>query len=123
MADPWVQAFEDAEAGAIALSRGAAHDGHRTPRMFDNPHEEDYVGACGEKAFAMAAGLPLDRDVRPNGDGGIDFVVRIQGRELTIDVKTNRRVDHLLVKTTDHPADIYVLAHFDRGAISFVGWE
>jgi len=116
---------EDGEARRIAEQRQAVHAKHTTPRLYDDPCRENEIGVIGERAFARAFGLQHDDRILAEGDGGCDFRVILGKRNVTIDVKTAARPVYLLVKTADiaSGADLYVLAHLDRGAVSFVGWE
>ncbi len=112
------------DANDIAQIRGDAHP-NRSKRFFDDPNTEDIIGAAGEVAFAKAFGFQADSSSKPGGDCGIDFGTSINGVPLTIDVKTYRQPYHLLVKVSEirNCADILVLAHYDHGMVSILGWE
>ena len=87
------------------------------------------IGIAGELCFAQKYGLEVDTAVRPFGDGGKDFTVRLNGEDLTIDVKTYLKPCNLLVKQEDlhQCADVLVLAKYtdfgDDCAVDFLGWE
>jgi hypothetical protein len=112
------------EVADIAQIRGDAHP-NRSKRFFDDPNTEDLIGAAGELAFARAFGFQVDRSSRPLGDRGIDFTTSVNGVPMTIDVKTYRLPYHLLVKVSEinNCADVLVLAQFDYGMVSLLGWE
>jgi hypothetical protein len=119
-------AAHEAEAQALGARRNLSHQGAGTPRFYADADEENRIGAAGEYAFARSFGLVVDEVSHPEGDGGCDFRVPMAGRELRIDVKTCRKPVYLLVKKADlsrKGADVYVLAHFDRDHVVFVGWE
>ena len=114
---------------ALGTMRNAAHGNGGTPRLYpEDPARENIVGAIGEVWFARLYGLKVNEENMPEGDGGIDFVVNLNGRDVAIDVKcAQRRPPYLLVKESHlhkHPAaDFYVLGMLDRGQVTFVGWE
>ncbi len=114
------------QAQELGARRNLAHDGIGSPRFFADPDEENRIGAAGEYAFARSFGLEVDPQSHPEGDGGSDFRVPIAQRVVRIDVKTCRKPVYLLVKKGDLSrggADIYVLGHYDRDHVVFVGWE
>lgn len=80
------------------------------------------VGVMGEWAFAEFCGLMPN--TRGGADGGKDFEVPVV---FTVDVKTSRKGDYLLVEAGKVKADIYVLVHYmgeaagDSGS-RLVGW-
>jgi hypothetical protein len=84
---------------------------------------KDYedVGLMGEWAFACFCGVMMK--LEPGGDGGVDFELPVV---FTVDVKTSRRGDNLLVEAGKVKADIYVLAHYTEtdgeGTAALVGW-
>lgn len=87
--------------------------------------DADLIGAMGEIAFAKAFGFEVDMTPRPDGDNGVDFVFWRKGKRKTIDVKTASKPVYLLV-TRDamrNSADILVLGAYDRGEVTFLGWE
>ena len=118
----WADDYD--RATELGKQRNGAHP-TGTPRLYDDPNVENVIGVRGEFAFARAFALHIDEQIRPAGDNGVDFRVTIAGREITIDVKTAQRAPYLLVKEHDigRCADWIVLACFDRGAVSFIGWE
>lgn len=79
------------------------------------------VGLLGEWEFAKFCGL-MPR-TEPGGDGGYDFELPVV---FTVDVKTARRSDRLLVEAGKVKADIYVLAWYmddeDGGECALIGW-
>ena len=87
------------------------------------------IGIAGELCFAQKYGLKVDTAVKPFGDGGKDFTIRLNGEDLTIDVKTYLKPCNLLVKQEDlhQCADILVLAKYtdfgDDCKVDFLGWE
>lgn len=98
---------------------------HPDSRNWKIPREMTNVrGLKGEFAFAKYYDLEVDTDLRPDGDGGIDFVVEINGNEKTVDVKTVNYPNNplLLVREAreDHP-DMYVLTATDSPEVKLVG--
>jgi hypothetical protein len=96
----------------IAVERGSLH-----------AHE---MGAHGEVFFARALGLAHDVKARPEGDGGRDFCVWINGQAISIDVKTTASANpYLMVPAADikRGADIYVLVQVAWGVPRILGWE
>lgn len=87
----------------------------------NRPLSSDYeeVGVVGEWAFAEFCGLMPN--TRGGKDGGKDFEIPVV---FTVDVKTSKRGDVLLVEAGKVKADIYVLAHYAEGGdgCSLVGW-
>lgn len=65
------------------------------------------VGVRGEWEFACFSGIMPK--LQAGGDGGVDFELPVI---FTVDVKTSRKGDALLVEAGKVKADIYVLAHF-----------
>ena len=108
----------------LGKARQAIHKGHSTPRFFDDENTEDIIGAYGEVAFSKLTGIPVDEELRPNGDNGRDFEVPLNFRT---DVKTARKPFNLLVKVDeiDGPVDIYVLGKFsdETKEVEFIGWQ
>lgn len=113
------------ESEELGKARQDAHP-FGTPRYYDDPNSEDILGMKGELAFESRYGLKADRSIRPDGDGHVDFITTVDGKRLTIDVKTARKPYHLLIK--DHEinccADINVLAGVnpETEEIQFLGW-
>ena len=102
----------------IANEREKIHENHASSRPLSDDYE--YVGLKGEEQFAKEFDLELDRELRPGGDKGIDFIT-IVGR---IDVKTARKPYNLIVEEDKVKADIYVLAiyrDYDDDAV-LLGW-
>lgn len=84
------------------------------------PLSDDYetIGVMGELAFSYFSGLPMDTTQRINGDKGIDFTFD----RWTIDVKTARYANHLIVEENKVHADIYVLAQIKDTTVYLLGW-
>lgn len=79
----------------------------------NRPLGKDYedVGLAGEWEFGRFSGL--FPKTKPGGDGGVDFELPVV---FTVDVKTSRKGDYLLVEEGKVKADIYVLAKYqDEG--------
>jgi len=90
---------------------------------FRTRDDTNFVGACGEAAFAQEFGLPFDvrNTGKENGDNGVDFVLP---SGLTVDVKTARKPKWLLVRPRRRHADVYVLARFtDPSHVDLLGWH
>lgn len=108
----------------IAELRQKLHDkvGNNTARFFRDRTEENFIGLCGELAFAYRYGLTIDDRLLAVGDGGIDFEILGVG---SIDIKTARRPLYLLLKSdqASRAADVLVLARYRPTGIKFVGWE
>lgn len=115
------------EGERIGMARQALRAGGKgTKRFFDDENIEDVIGATGEAEFAKVFKLKVDETPRPGGDNGIDFVVDVGNKRLTIDVKTARNPLYLLVKVKDarRCADLLVLAKYHRDkSITFLGWQ
>jgi hypothetical protein len=87
--------------------------------------DELRVGVVGEVEFEerfSRFGFKVDESPRPEGDTGVDFTHPAVG---TIDVKTARKPVFLFVKEKDidRVADVLVLARYEDGAVTFLGWE
>lgn len=80
----------------------------------------DRVGLAGEEAFAARYGYPVNLAEEPDGDGGADFYVWCG----TVDVKTYRIPNHLLVEAGKARATLYVLAGYSdlTGTARLIGW-
>lgn len=109
---------------AEAEARHAAHVDHPTHR----PLSEDYelVGLRGEEALAKRFGLTVDMVRRPNGDGGIDNVLTLDGKQYVVDVKCARKAFNLIVEVGKvKPQTVYVLAAYydETDSAELVGWE
>ena len=119
---------EESEAEKLGKARQAAHP-NGTPRLYDDPNTEDIMGVAGELAFAKRYNLEIDREIRPEGDGHVDFWVIVGDRKVSVDVKANRNPYNLLIKSweIDVMSDIAVLAKYKEGesspSIEFLGWE
>ena len=108
----------------LGEKRQAAHP-QGTPRYYDDPNKEDTIGVAGETTFARRYGLEVDERILPDGDGHIDFIVKINNLDISIDVKTAQRAYNLLIKEWEikECADILVLAEYDDGVVKLLGWE
>jgi len=104
----------------IALRRERLHEGHASSRPLSPEYEN--VGLAGEFAFGHFCGLMPDIGERPDGDGGVDFVVPLL---FTVDVKTARKAFNLIHEQGKPFADLFVLAEYFDGtrSASLVGWE
>jgi len=105
--------------------RQQAHSHNGTRRFFEDENTEDIIGVTAEIAFGKWSGLEPDLEVRPNGDGCKDFLIKVNGRKISIDIKAARKAFNLLLKQKDglRSADILVLAKVDGDLVSFLGWE
>ena len=103
----------------LATQRSRLHTHHRSQRPLSS--EYDLVGLAGEKAFAERYGYNVDRELRPGGDGRIDFETPVG----TVDVKTARKAYNLLREQGKPHADLLVLAEYDDATEQAVllGWE
>ena len=103
----------------ISEAREALHATHASSRPLSDGYER--VGLIGEAEFALRYGLKFDREVRPSGDRGVDFMVPML---MSLDVKTARKPYNLIVEEGKVLADIYVLAGIDdNDRVTFHGWE
>jgi hypothetical protein len=106
------------EAEEIGRKREKGKTGYKSHRPLSEGYE--ILGTMGELAFSMFSGLPVDKSVKANGDGGVDFTL-----PLTIDVKTARKANNLLVEKGKNMADIYVLAQANpdiSNEVTLLGW-
>lgn len=108
-------------AKAIGNMRKTASKGGKTRTMVS---DNDYLGSCGEIAFADFMNVPYDWRNKVTGDGGVDFTLN----GVTIDVKCTRgTLSHrLMVHEGKVFADVYVLMLMSReteGEITLAGWE
>jgi hypothetical protein len=112
------------EAEQLGKQRQDAHP-KGTKRYYSDPNKEDVIGVAGEIAFANRYDLEVDKRILPEGDGHIDFTVKINGKNRTIDVKTAQLPYNLFIKEWEinKCADILVLAQHKDGNIKFLGWE
>lgn len=110
-------------AEAVGKMRTKACSGFQSTVKMTN--DNDYLGACGEIAFANYMDTDWDWRNKKYGDGGIDFTLNNK----TIDVKCTRGDDQfrrLMVVEGKVSADVYVHTVHDEmieGLISVVGWE
>tara|TARA_R100000008_G_scaffold38323_1_gene21873 strand:+ start:242 stop:724 length:483 start_codon:yes stop_codon:yes gene_type:complete len=114
----------------LGKKRQDAHP-NGTPRYYDDPNVEDTIGVAGEIAFAKKYNLKIDDSIRPEGDGGVDFIVSIKckdgiWRKYSIDIKVAQKAYNLFVKEheIERCANILVLGHYKADkTIEFLGWE
>jgi len=117
--------MSESEAERLGKARQGAHP-KGTPRLYEDPNTEDIMGVAGELAFAKRYGLEVDREIRPDGDGHVDFWVGIRGRMVSVDVKVSKKPYNLLIKEweIDAMADIAVLGRYiSNEEVEFIGWE
>jgi hypothetical protein len=102
----------------IALEREHVHKDHASSRPLSKGYE--YVGMVGEAQFAKEFNFKLDKELRPEGDGGKDFSCSLG----TIDVKTARKAFNLIVEEGHVRADIHVLAQYNENkeTATLLGW-
>lgn len=123
VARPNVYTVNLAKADALGSARRELHLGSATSRVASA--DCDVVGVAGELAFAQFSGLAPDLSTRPAGDSGVDFSFTVNGRLLTVDVKTARKPTFLFVKEADieRAAAVLVLARLEGDTVEFFGWE
>lgn len=114
------------EAESLGKARQNAHP-NGTPRYYSDINKEDTIGVTGELEFAKRYGLKIDRTIRPEGDGHIDFKIKVisDNKFITFDVKTATKPYNLLIKEweIDRCADCIILANYNDGIPFFIGWE
>lgn len=96
--------------------------GFGTKRFYDNPNEEDSLGACGEAAFSCLTGLPMRKAkdwVGGKGDDGIDFTFMHQGHAINVDVKAAKKPYYLLLKEIEETNKAHILVL--SGVVLFKG--
>lgn len=103
----------------LAKARNGVFANMKRNRPLSKNYEE--VGVMGEWEFAKFCGLMPKMTV--GGDGGVDFELPVV---FTVDVKTSRSADRLLVEAGKVKADIYVLAWYmdgeEEGEVTLIGW-
>ena len=115
------------ESHSLGIARQNAHP-NGTQRYYEDPNKEDIIGMAGELAFGKRYGLNVDKSIRPNGDGHVDFrVVMNNGNTFTIDIKTAIKAYNLFIKEREINvcATVLVLAQYDPAneEVSFLGWR
>ena len=115
------------ESHSLGIARQNAHP-NGTQRYYEDPNKEDIIGMAGELAFGKRYSLQVDKSIRPNGDGHVDFrVVMNNGNTFTIDIKTAIKAYNLLIKEREinKCAIVLVLAQYDpaNGEVCFLGWR
>ena len=115
------------ESHTLGIARQNAHP-NGTQRYYEDPNKEDIIGMAGELAFGKRYSLQVDKSIRPNGDGHVDFrVVMNNGNTFTIDIKTAIKAYNLLIKEREinKCAIVLVLAQYDpaNGEVCFLGWR
>lgn len=73
------------ELKSIALSRDVQKGGYVSTKNWSVGKSTHFVGVCGEKCVSLRTGLPIDSELRVDGDPGYDFV----HNGITYDVKTS----------------------------------
>jgi hypothetical protein len=115
-----VHPYHATQLKSLAQRRNAKFAHLARNRPLSNNYEE--VGVVGEWEFGRLCGqMPKEPSTR-GGDGGWDFEVPVV---FTVDVKTSRKGDVLLVEQGKLKADIYVLAHYagdGDGETILAGW-
>ena len=111
----------------LGIQRQNAHVKNSTPRYYKDKNKEDIIGVAGEVAFGKRYNLKPDLEIRPNGDGHIDFEIEINGtKNITIDVKTAQKAYNLLIKKWEinKCSNILVLAKYhENESVEFLGWS
>ena len=115
------------ESHSLGIARQNAHP-NGTQRYYEDPNKEDIISMAGELAFGKRYSLQVDKSIRPNGDGHVDFrVVMNNGNTFTIDIKTAIKAYNLLIKEREinKCAIVLVLAQYDpaNGEVCFLGWR
>ena len=115
------------EIHSLAIARQNAHP-TGSPRFYENPYTEHIIGMAGEIAFGKRYCLNVDKSIRPDGDGHVDFrAVMNNGKVITIDIKTAIKAYNLLIKEweIDDCSLVLVLAQYDPAneEVSFLGWQ
>ena len=113
------------EAEDLGRARSAGHGHRNNYRFYADPAEENIIGVECEEFFGLAFGLPLDREIRPEGDGGVDYIVHFKGEPTTIDIKGSKKPYHLPLKVEDahHCADWLVLIEYiNKQHKRIIGW-
>lgn len=104
-------------AARVAATRESGKLGYASRRPLSEGFEA--VGVAGEIAFSLFGGMKVDEKPRSRGDKGVDF-----RHSLTIDVKTARRANNLIVEVGKVKADLYVLCEWDDATetATLLGW-
>ena len=115
------------ESHSLGIARQNAHP-NGTQRYYEDPNKEDIIGMAGELAFGKRYCLNVDKSIRPDGDGHVDFrAVMNNGKVITIDIKTAIKAYNLLIKEweIDDCSLVLVLAQYDpkNEEVSFLGWQ
>jgi len=115
------------ESHSLGIARQDAHP-TGSPRYYENQYTEHIIGMAGELAFGKRYCLNVDKSIRPDGDGHVDFrAVMNNGKTLTIDIKTATKAYNLLIKEweIDDCSLVLVLAQYDPAneEVSFLGWQ
>ena len=95
----------------VARRRNAIFVNLPRNRVLTQGYEE--MGVVGEWAFGKFCGLMPRVEPGRGGDGGYDFQLPMV---FTVDVKTSKKAESLLVEVGKVKADIYVLAHYHAPA-------
>jgi hypothetical protein len=104
----------------LARRREEVHKDSPTSRPISPDYE--FLGVVGEWVFEEITGFPMDRSVKREGDGRVDFMTPLG----PLDVKTARKAYNLLRECDKEHADVLVLAQFHEGppvGATLLGWE
>jgi hypothetical protein len=114
------------DAEHLGKLRQGAHTNSPSKRLYKDKNLEHIIGITGEIKFGERYNLKPDLEIRPNGDGGVDFKVKFNDKTIvTIDIKTSQKAWHLLIKEWDinRCSDILVLCKYhDKDNVEFLGW-
>ena len=110
-----------AEIESLSKLREKQKKGYRTSKQFSSD-ATNLTGLKGEYAFSMCTGLPVDKELRRNGDGGTDFVYG----HLLYDIKSSL-YDGVNVSLMEFPgkkmlAHVYVLIQIKGWSARIIGW-
>ena len=108
-----------------AVRRHKSFNGKNSIRVFSDKVKEEFIGYCGEVAFEILTGYPMNKKLGP--DNGIDFILpKPIG---PINVKCTERWLNLLIKkkdpclkTTNAVISSYFIQHDEKyGTVYFIG--
>ena len=107
-----------------ATRRSLMHKYHPTHRPLSDGY--NLVGLRGEEEFSRIFGGSVDLSSKPNGDKGIDYIIRTIHGNFSVDIKTARKPGNLIVeKGKVVPLTIYVLAGYsdETDSATLLGWQ
>lgn len=114
------------DAEYLGKLRQGAHTNSPSKRLYKDKNLEHIIGITGEIKFGERYNLKPDLEIRPNGDGGVDFKVKFNDKTIvTIDIKTSQKAWCLLVKEWEinKCSDILVLCKYNgENDVEFLGW-